>query len=195
MSTLSVGMVTMSSQLFRVRDARSTGSDVDFILSAWDSSLPFLESIGAGEMWGQERFSQRQSFVEDVADIIRKSETNPESDERRILIAECLDDDNRHATATPIGFAMIRDTLPYYLTGNEALNGELGGARSLLFIEVLISDRQPDRHRPSTGSALVEAIMNRAKASEKTTVYVDAWAGNDRKLNKFVQFQRYRLKQ
>jgi len=41
---------------FHVRLASSDGDDAEFILAAWDSTLPYLASIGAGEMWGDQPF-------------------------------------------------------------------------------------------------------------------------------------------
>jgi hypothetical protein len=170
----------------RIRSASSAGHDAQFIVAAWDSTLPYLASIGAGEMWGDQPFSQREGFHEDIMDIIRKSEEDNLSDSRRLLVAELETPVDGTANIVQVGAAMIRDALPDYLRGREELKSEIDRARSLLFIEVLISDhRSQDRYR-GAGAALIEAIKCRALEGGKDAVYVDAWAGNERKLNRQV---------
>jgi hypothetical protein len=56
---------------FHVRSASPDGDDAEFILAAWDSTLPFLASIGAGEMWGDQLFSQRAGQKQEVIDLIK----------------------------------------------------------------------------------------------------------------------------
>ncbi len=46
------------------------GDDAESNLAAWDSTLPFLAPIGAGEMWGDQPFSQRAGQRQEVIDII-----------------------------------------------------------------------------------------------------------------------------
>ncbi|KAI1312731.1 hypothetical protein F5Y03DRAFT_338913, partial [Xylaria venustula] len=173
-------MENQSAQI-QVRDA--TLDDTDFILAAWDSTLPFLDSIGAGEMWGDEPFSQREGQKQETMEIIQRSEEDPQDDSRRLLVAEVTATTDGIAGAAPVGAAIIRDIMPYYLFQRPELEGETNKADSLLFIEVLITDHRADRQRRGAGAALVEAIKRRAISKGKSAVYVDAWAGNGRKLN------------
>ncbi|TRX88048.1 hypothetical protein FHL15_011050 [Xylaria flabelliformis] len=167
-----------------VRSASLGGSDIEFIMAAWDSTLPFLASIGAGEMWGDEPFSQRQGQQQEIVEIIRQSEEDPRNDSRRLLVAEVNTPTEGTAENVLVGAAMVRDALPYYLLERPELKGEIEKADSLLFIEVLITDHRAHRRHRGAGAALVEAIKRRARSGGKSAVYVDAWAGNGRKLNK-----------
>ncbi|KAI1737557.1 hypothetical protein F4680DRAFT_207568 [Xylaria scruposa] len=167
-----------------VRSASLGEGDTEFMLAAWDSTLPFLASIGAGEMWGDEPFSQREGQQQEIIDTIRQSEKDPQNDSRRLLVAEV----NSPAEGTVlVGAAIVRDALPYYLLERPELKGEIEKADSLLFIEVLITDHRARRRHRGAGAALVEAIKRRARSSGKSAVYVDAWAGNGRKLNKYYE--------
>lgn len=169
---------------FQIRSASSAGSDAQFVVAAWDSTLPYLASIGASEMWGDQPFSQRDGFQKEIADIIRGSEENDRDDSRRLLIAELEISVGSIVETVQVGAAMIRDALPYYLLERQELKSEVEKANSLLFIEVLISDHRSQHRYRGVGSALIEAIKCRALEGGKDIVYVDAWAGNERKLNR-----------
>lgn len=169
---------------FVARDALSADSDIDFIVSAWDSALPFLESIGAGEMWGSTPFSQREGFTEDIANTIRNAQADPLDDARRILLAEYHPHEADEAPPRLAGAVMIRDALPTYLLKNEDVKAEVDNARSLLHIEALITDRRAPQTCRGSGAALVAAVVERARRTGKKAVYVDAWAGNNRRLNR-----------
>ena len=165
---------------FHTRSANSAGDDVEFIVAAWDSTLPYLASVGAGEMWGDQPFSRREGFQEDIAEVVRRAEKNSKSDERRLLVAEAGD--------IPVGAVMIRDALPYYITEREELQAQIKGNDSFLFIEALISDHRPQPRHRGVGAALIAAVKRRAADSGKKAVYVDAWAGNNRRLNRQVVY-------
>ena len=169
---------------FRVRSASSAKDDSQFILAAWDSTLPYLASIGAGEMWGDEPFSQREGQQQEITDVIRESEEDDRNGSRRFLVAEIETEADVTVKTTQVGAAMIRDALPYYLIQRPELKSEIEKAHSFLFIEVLISDHRPQQRYKGAGAALVEAIKRRALDAGKDAVYVDAWAGNGRKLNR-----------
>jgi hypothetical protein len=178
---------TTAAGQFRIRSARSSedSSDAHFIVAAWHPTLPFLASIGAGEMWGEVPFSEREGFIEEIKDIIAKAEEDEESDHRRLLIAELCEADS---SATNVAAAMIRDELPYYLKEREELRGEIENAgSSILFIEVLVADHRNKPGFKGAGAALGEAIQRRAMERGKERVYVDVWAGNGRKLNKYYE--------
>lgn len=171
---------------FHVRNASSAEDDAQFIIAAWDSTLPYLASIGAGEMWGDQPFSQREGSLQELVDIIRSSEEHDESESRRLLVAEVKTLTDGSGSSVQAGAAMIRDALPTYLLERPELKSEIEKGHSLLYIEVLISDRRAQHRSRGAGAALIEAIKGRALEEGKSAMYVDAWAGNDRKLNKSV---------
>jgi hypothetical protein len=162
---------------FRIRSATSSGNDIRFIIAAWDSTLLYLASIGAGEMWSSEPFSQRDGFEQDITDIIQKSEQDDQNVSRRLLVAEI---ESQVDGIVQVGAAMIRDALPNSLIEREELKNVVEKTCSLLFIEVLISDHRSQARYRGAGAALIEVIKSRALAAGKDVVYVDAWAGNGR---------------
>lgn len=176
--------MSVNAAQLHIRSASSAGDDGQFIVAAWDSTLPYLASVGAGEMWGDQPFSEREGFEQDIMDIIEKSEENEGSDSRRLLVAELQIPVDGTYNVVKVGAAMIQESLPYYLTERHELKSEIEKANSLLFIEVLISDHRTQPRHKGTGIALIEAIKRRALAKGKDALYVDAWAGNERKLNK-----------
>ncbi len=54
---------------------------------------------------------------------------------------------------------------------------------AILYLEVLIADHRFNRRYRGAGKALVEALAQRARSDGRNFIYVDVWAGNDRKLN------------
>jgi hypothetical protein len=178
-ASLSPTTMASNTQQFRIRNASSISQDSQFINAAWDSTLPYLASIGAGEMWGSQPFSEREGHRQEIIDVIQKSEEKSKDDSRRWLIAELED-------GSAIGAAMIRDALPYYLLEREELKDKTEKSNSLLFIEVLIADHRSQPRYKGSGAALVEAIKHRALQTGKDAVYLDVWAGNERKLNRQV---------
>ncbi|KAI1160182.1 acetyltransferase [Nemania serpens] len=167
-----------------VRSASLGGGDLEFVLAAWDSTLPFLASIGAGEMWGDEPFSQREGQRQEIMEIIQQTEEDPQNDTRRLLVAEAHTPAEGTAKTALVGAAMVRDALPSYLLERPEVKSEIEKGDSLLFIEVLVTDHRAHCRHRGAGAALVEAIKRRALSGGKSAVYVDAWAGNGRKLNK-----------
>ncbi|UNI14170.1 hypothetical protein JDV02_000829 [Purpureocillium takamizusanense] len=176
---------------FRVRHARSSGDDAQFIVGAFDSTIPYLASIGAGGMWGEEPFSAKDGFEAETIESIQKSERDDEP--LRVFIAE-VDVGAAAApqgTAQPpvrVGSAMIReDSLPSYITEREEMKPEVDGARDFLFLEVVISDYRTGSLHKGAGAALIEAIKSYGRDRNKRTLYVDCWAGNDAKLSRYYE--------
>ncbi|KAI0132509.1 acetyltransferase [Xylariales sp. AK1849] len=63
----------MASSHFNIRET-TTPDDADFIVSAFDSTIPHLEGIGSGAQWGAQPFSQRKDTFKDCHDWVDKSE-------------------------------------------------------------------------------------------------------------------------
>jgi hypothetical protein len=75
---------------FNIRDA-SLAKDKDFIISVFDASLPYLESIGSQAQWGSTPFSQQPGWTDETQGQIQESERNSISnttDALRILVLE-----------------------------------------------------------------------------------------------------------
>ncbi len=171
---------------FRVRHARSDGDDAQFIMAAFDSTIPYLASIGAGAMWGEKPFSEKDGFEGETVESIQKSERDDEP--LRVFIAEVGPGAAaEQGTAQPVrvGSAMVReDSLPSYITDREEMKPEVDGAKDYLFLEVVISDYRTGPLHRGAGAALIEAIKHYGRERNKKTLYVDCWAGNGAKLNR-----------
>lgn len=170
-------MADANSQL-HVRTANLDGDDVEFILAAWDSTLPFLASIGAGEMWGNQPLSARAGQRQEVIDII-KGTTKELHGSRDFLIAET----RRSEGIVQLGAAMTRQRLPDYLNQHVDIRSHIDANKALIYLEVLVADQRPNRRYKGAGQALVEAFKQRARLDGKDILYVDVWAGNNRRLN------------
>jgi hypothetical protein len=161
---------------FHIRPASLDGDDADFILAAWDSTLPFLSSIGAGEMWGHQPFSQREGQKQEIIDIITGT-TRDDDGGRQFWIAETEGD-------IKVGAAMTREVLPGYLIEHVDLKKHIDASKKLLYLEVLIADHRHNKQSRGAGKALIEALKQHARLDCVDVIYVDVWAGNDRRLNK-----------
>ncbi|GAM86950.1 hypothetical protein ANO11243_049710 [Dothideomycetidae sp. 11243] len=167
-----------------VRGASSERDDVDFVVAAWDSTLPYLDFIGAGEMWGTQPFSEQEGFRADIVDVVQQTEAATGLEGRQLLVAEVDDVKNTSERPIRVGAAMFRDTFSSYLTEREELHAEVAEAESYVWIEALISDYRYASRPRGVGAALIDEIKRLAGGAGKRSVYVDAWAGNERKLNR-----------
>lgn len=169
---------------FKVRSASLAGDDAQFVVAAFDSTLPYLASIGAGGMWGEQPFSQRDGFEQDTVESIQKSEQNENAS--KVLIAEVESSRNVQGEKelTRVGAAAILDSLPSYLTAREELKTETEKGKKFLYLEVIISDFRTDPLNKGAGVALVDAIKRHGRLNKYDTLYVDCWAGNGGKLNR-----------
>lgn len=162
---------------FHVRPASLDSDDVEFILAAWDSTLPFLASIGAGEMWDQP-FSEREGQRQETIDIIHGT-TRELDGGRQFWIAEI----HGAEEVIKVGAALTREVLPAYLTQRIDMKSAGNSNKALLYLEVLIADHQPNKRHSGSGKALIEALEQYARADGRSSLYVDVWAGNKRRLN------------
>ncbi|KAK7923140.1 hypothetical protein PG985_007211 [Apiospora marii] len=76
---------------FHMREAGLLSNDAELLVAAFDSTLPYLQSIGGGEMWGQVPFSEKDGFVAETQESITKSQSYRQTgvgDKVRVFIAE-----------------------------------------------------------------------------------------------------------
>ncbi|KAJ3949565.1 Kinesin- motor protein [Colletotrichum fioriniae] len=189
-----------------VRDAGLASHDADFIVEAFDSTLAPLAAIGSGAMWGSQPFSQKNGFVEENLKDVAASEryrTTGEGDALRIFIAEIEVGSPTAATAsTPhdagqdepglryrvgkdgkryvsVGAAFVRTNwLPGHVKRQfdqeKKIRDELEGGRRTISC----------RYRKGAGEALIRRAKEYGVEEGMRELYVDAWAGNEKKLNK-----------
>jgi GNAT superfamily N-acetyltransferase len=163
---------------FHIRLANPDSDDAEFILAAWDSTLPFLASIGAGEMWGSQPFSQREGQRQEVIDILNGA-TKELDGGRQFWIAEI----DCSEGVVKVGAALTRETLPSYLTEHVDLESHINATKTLLYLEVLITDHRPNKQYKGAGKALIKALKQHARSNGRGVICVDVWAGNNRRLN------------
>ena len=51
-----------------------------------------------------------------------------------------------------------------------------------LYLEVMVTDYRADPYRRGAGAALIQAAKEYGKSRGMGILYVDAWAGNEKKL-------------
>jgi hypothetical protein len=193
---------------FLVRDAGAVEGDGPFIISAFDSALPFLDSIGCHEQWGSTPFSHRAGWAEETLQQIRDAEHYRltgagDGDALRMFIverewpaegAETLDAGQVHSRVAvdgrrflSVGFVFFReDWVPSYIASQRHLHIGDAERRSLVYLEVMVTDSRVGGLRRGAGAALIRGVRDYGRSRQKTALYVDGWGGNERKLVKFV---------
>ncbi|KAH7035652.1 uncharacterized protein B0I36DRAFT_95157 [Microdochium trichocladiopsis] len=81
----------MTPPTFHIRPAGLSPADGEFIVDAFDSTLPYLASIGSEEMWGMQPFSEREGFTQETTEQVEQSRglrPTPDGEVLRILICE-----------------------------------------------------------------------------------------------------------
>ncbi|KAI2812346.1 hypothetical protein CBS115989_10554 [Aspergillus niger] len=217
-STIVSEMTTHSNSPFHLRPAKPTPTDHAFILSAFDSSLPLLASIGSHEQWGSTPFSQRGDFPQETLKELDQSEEyrltgKSNMDGLRIFIVEReYHHDNEDHTGSlsshlrvtsdgqcflPVGFAYVRENwVPKYVKSQHHLpmpiihsSTEIGG---FLYLEVMITDSRVGRLCRGAGAALIRGMREYAQGRGMKAQWVDGWAGNERKLIRYYEQQGFR---
>ncbi|OJJ49774.1 hypothetical protein ASPZODRAFT_128303 [Penicilliopsis zonata CBS 506.65] len=199
---------------FQVREVGTVEGDGSFIVSVFDAVIPFLESIGSNEQWGTTLFSHRDGFTEETLQQVRQSEQlsltdkkNDENDGLRIFIVEReLTDDPLDETSSPtplrvhvaadgrrllsVGFAFVReDWVPRYIASQPHLCVE---RTDTIYLEVIITDSRVDSSlRHGAGAALLREIQKYGHARQKRVIYLDGWAGNQKKLVRYYEQQGF----
>ncbi|KAI1506681.1 hypothetical protein F5X99DRAFT_12630 [Biscogniauxia marginata] len=196
-----------SSPRFHIRNAR-VPDDVQFIVEAFDSTLPYLTSIGSGEQWGSTPFSQKTGFTEETQQQLEQSavyHSTGKGEALRVLIVEAVLATSPYDTPdlvpeacrsrrgsdgqwlVPVGAIVLREGwVPKYIKSQAHLDLASGGNNDdFVYIEVMITDYRTGRHRDGAGGALIQAAIEYAKRKGKRRIYVDGWAGNDRKLVRY----------
>jgi len=138
-----------TSPTFHVRPAGKSPTDAQFFIDAFDSTLPYLASIGSEGMWGLEPFSKREGFAQETTEQVEQSQglrPTPDGKVLKVLICEAELPDKDHQDDLPemaylrtetdsqgsgenrsrqflsVGAAMVReDWVPSYIEKQEHL--------------------------------------------------------------------------
>lgn len=174
--------------------------DVQFILEAFDSTLPHLASIGSGAQWGSEPRSTQESSIKRMQEAIEKARSGT-NDTDAVFVAELPVDNSldlgiarvrRHKDGQrllQVGAAVTEGSFPAYITGQPNLTAFVQAAMErtdFLYLFVLISDFRAGALRKGAGTVLTERVKQYAREKGKAAVYLDCWSGNDEKLVRYV---------
>ncbi|KAI8947812.1 acetyltransferase [Xylaria longipes] len=196
--------------VFMIREA--VESDGQFITDAFDATLIQLAAIGSGSQWGSQPFMERADRDEAVRvmqQALRFMSTG-EGEPIRIFIAEVeippsqveeLPDslnmrrDSEGRTFLAVGTVRLsEDMMPGYvrkLFVQDPIRQELEGKKDYVYLEALITDFRAGRWRRGAGAALIRHAQEYCLQKSKPTLYVDSWAGNDKKLVKYYEGQGF----
>ena len=183
-------MSTLASPKILVREASSSLGDVDFIVSAFDSTLPYLQSIGSGEQWGATPFFEREGFLQETFESVARSEKYAKTrsgQQISVLIAEVecpdgmpdgphsrVDEDGRRLVA--VGTATVRGGgFPEYLMKQKSFDRV--EMRDFLYIEVMVTHHRMGLAIKGAGATLMENILKYARNEGKKVLYVDGVSG------------------
>ncbi|KAL3961492.1 hypothetical protein ACCO45_003015 [Purpureocillium lilacinum] len=89
-------MAKTSPNVFHIRNAGLWPHDADFMIAAFDSTIPHLAAGGNAGQWGVEPFSRKDGFIQETHDDVRLSEEDRltgKGDPVRTFIAEVRVDD------------------------------------------------------------------------------------------------------
>ncbi|KAH6990305.1 hypothetical protein EDB80DRAFT_169021 [Ilyonectria destructans] len=192
---------------FYIRDAAASSHDAQFIIDAFDSTIPHLAATGNAGQWGSEPFSRNPSFGQAIRDAVAQSENFRDTghgERVRILIAEIEDDatgtlgdglarrvDELGKTYVSVGAVKLRDDhfathilSPTNLRPHVAAANEAG---SFVFLDVLVADHRVDQRRKGVGVALVNKVKQYAIEHGKNTIWVDCWTGGTGRLVQYYE--------
>lgn len=176
----------MTNPQFRIRDA--IPGDADYIVAAFDSTLPFLSSVGSAAQWGTTPLSQIDGFHALRAKAVDASVSyrlTGEGDPVRVFIieAETMKEEGEGEEYIPVGSSTLHEEFfPGYVTCQKHLEGITKTAENFLFIEVLVTDFRAGPLRKGAGAELVRHAVGYARERGKDVVYVECWAGNEGRL-------------
>ncbi|KAI0451676.1 acetyltransferase [Xylaria acuta] len=198
---------------FHIRGLREGREDGEFMIAAFDASLAQLAAIGSGGQWGSAPLSER-GVLDDQTKIFEQAQRyqlTGEGDPIRIFVIEAeienADDDLPASVLVrtddagkkflAVGSVMLSEGLyPRYMRAHfekDAIRKELDGTKDYIYVEGLVTDFRAGPWRKGAGAALLEHSRQFCRERGKRILYLDAYAGNGRKLIKYYEGQGFSL--
>ncbi|KAL2072899.1 hypothetical protein VTL71DRAFT_12242 [Oculimacula yallundae] len=197
----------MSSVLSQFKFREAVDTDGPFIVSTFDAALLYLASIGSHEQWGSVPFSRQEGWVEETMQQLVDSEHHRLTGKKgsgdngglRIFVVEleCQIEatEPKHGSCRIVdgcrfllaGVAFVREQwIPSYIA--EQSHIQIGDAEraSSIYLEVMVSDNRIGELNRGAGPALIRGVREFGRKLGKKVLYVDGWAGNERKLIRSV---------
>lgn len=201
----------MAETKFHIREICHSPTDGDFILSAFDSALPHLASVGSGGQWGTTPFSEIPERRQRAYDSIVLSEASRLNEEGRagdgrLFIAEVEMDhgsnlqglsvrnDDRGKRFLSVAACGVRDKYwPEHLKAHENTKAifEKANAQGACYLDILISDFRTGTARKGAGAALIHRAKDYSVSRGLKVLYLDCWSGNGGNLVKFYTGQGF----
>jgi len=179
---------------FLFRDAKADEADLDFIVNAFDSTIPHLAAIGSTGQWGPVPWSKRPSFREETLDELRQSEHYCQTGKGvpiRVFIAEVEvhDAESDEPVRVPVALAMVNeDRFDEHLKTCQQLEVEIAAAetKKFLFLKVVLTDFREcaAKYRAGAGARMIDYVKEYAQLKGKEALYLDCWSGGSRSLKK-----------
>lgn len=190
---------------FHIRPASQSRGDVDFILRAHDSALPFLASVGSAQ-WGDELFSARPSAVEGTRRSVEQSQANEEGERFvRTFIAEVERDTvsvegsrtiPADFTTVPCAVASINRVFPTYVLAANQLDKHIDASRQasdFFFLDRLVVDRNVGARAKGAGKVLLDHCKAICRTRGKRYLFADCFAGPPTGLPEYYHAQGFEL--
>ncbi|KAK5628946.1 hypothetical protein RRF57_004661 [Xylaria bambusicola] len=198
--------------IFHMRGINESLGDGQFMIDAYDASLPHLASIGSGKQWGSTPFAGRSDQEEKIK-VFRQAEhyqLTGEGPPVQIFIVEAeipfsatdelpssvkVREDADGKNLLPVGTMMLSQGLyPHYMAtlfNQDPVKRELDGTQHYIYLEGLITDFRAGAWRKGAGAALIECARQFCREKGKKILYADAYSGNDRRLVKYYETQGF----
>lgn len=197
---------------FHIRNVGESPHDAQFIIDAFDSTIPHLTAAGNTGQWGTEPFSKKARFCQATRDDVLQSERFRETgqgERRRTFIAEVeeratgatgtadaaytfdggklawrMDELGKHYLA--VGAVTLRDEhfAPHVLLSDD-LKSHITEAKAIgnfVFLDVIVTDHRVGDRRKGAGAALIDRVKEYSIQHGKRTLWVDCWLGGTGKL-------------
>nr|CDI56939.1 conserved hypothetical protein [Melanopsichium pennsylvanicum 4] len=160
-------------------------SDLDFILHAFDSALPYLASIGSQAQWGTQPFSEKQKVREAFENYLEQSWAinssssssacmNNKASWQHLTLYEIQKEGGQWTRVAAQG---VSTSFPSYVP--QSLAGKETRERSnYIYLNYLIADRRTGQQAKGAGDRLVAFAQEEARGKGKTIFFGDCWRGN-----------------
>ncbi|KAH8161540.1 hypothetical protein CIB48_g6717 [Xylaria polymorpha] len=195
---------------FHIRGLRDGLEDGKLMIAAFDASLAQLATIGSGAQWGSKPLSERENIDDRVKifEQARRYQLTGEGAPIRIFIIETEIENTDELPASAhirtddagkkllfAGSMMLSEGLyPHYLRPHfekDSIRKALDGTKDYIYVEALITDYRAGPWRKGAGAALLEHAQRFCRERGQRILYLDAYAGNDRKLLKYYEGQGF----
>lgn len=154
-------------------------SDVDFILHAFDSALPYLASIGSEAQWGTVPFSVKPERVSHFTQYVQECyalQSYPDKGGpgwQDMYLYEVLTD----ATWTRVAVAGLSVHFPDYVPLDLA-DDSTRKATDYVYLKYLVTDRRSGGLAKGSATQLMTFVETVSRDMGKKVCYGDCWRGN-----------------